>query len=181
MRQVRRVSLAAWPISYLPAAAADDIDLSSRPYRHMHLLTGQAADAAPLVVSCMRAEALAPSTDVPYRLPLGAMVSARTSRMSRCCSKVRRLWNNASVCALGSSASAMGRSFSSCPWSVRRDAARAALKPFFIRSVAPACRSTSTTAVGMPGLACWCSGSFPCDAQKLDRLIFPHDTLPDRC
>ena len=29
--------------------------------------------------------------------------------MSRCCSKVRRLWNNASVCALGSSASAMGR------------------------------------------------------------------------
>ena len=50
----------------------------------MHLLPGPAADAAPSVVSCMRAEALAPSTDVPYRLPLGAMVSARTSRMSRC-------------------------------------------------------------------------------------------------
>ena len=30
------------------------------------------------------AKARAPSTDVPYRLPLGAMVSARTSRMSRC-------------------------------------------------------------------------------------------------
>ena len=31
MRQVRRVRLAAWPMSHLPAAAADDISLSSRP------------------------------------------------------------------------------------------------------------------------------------------------------
>ena len=66
MRQVRRVSLATWPMPHLPAAAADDISLSSRPYRLMYLLTEQAADAAPTVVSCMRADALAPPLDVPY-------------------------------------------------------------------------------------------------------------------
>ena len=54
-------------------------------------------DAALTVVSCMRAEVLAPPPDVPYRLPLGAMVSARTSRMSRCWSKVR--WTGVAVAA----------------------------------------------------------------------------------
>src|SRR5947209_5788933 len=49
-----------------------------------HAVSSLTADAVPSVVFCMRAEALAPSTDVPYRLTLGAMVSARTSRMSRC-------------------------------------------------------------------------------------------------